>query len=72
MTVTTPGAENQPDDVPEADWAEQVVDADPLSEEAGESETRPVNVARGTAEVNEADLAEQETGVYGEVDEYRG
>ena len=72
MVVSTPGAEHQPDDVPEADWAEQEVDADPLSEEAGEPETRPVNVARGTAEVNEADLAEQETGVYGEVDEYRG
>jgi hypothetical protein len=70
--VTTPGAENQPDDVPEADWVEQEVDADPLSEEAGESETQSVNLARGTAEVNEADLAEQETGVYGEVDEYRG
>jgi hypothetical protein len=70
--VSTPRPETLPDDVPEADWAEQVVDVDPLSEEAGEPELRPVNVARGTAEVNEADLAEQETGVYGEVDEYRG
>jgi hypothetical protein len=72
MVVSTPGAENQPDNVPEADWAEQVVDADPLAEEAGEPEARPVNLARGTAEANEADLAEQATGVYGDVDEYRG
>jgi hypothetical protein len=72
MVVSTPGAENQPDDVPEADWAEQEVDADPLAEEAGEPETRPANLARGTTEANEADVAEQETGVYGEVDEYRG
>ncbi len=70
--MTTPGAETQPDDVPEADWAEQELDADPLAEEAGEPEPRPVNLARGTTEANEADIAEQETGVYGEVDEYRG
>ena len=70
--MTTPGAESQPDNVPEADWAEQVIDADPLTEESDEPEPRQVNLARGTAEVNEADLAEQETGVYGEVDEYRG
>ena len=70
--MSTPGAENQPDNVPEADWAEQVVDADPLAEEAGEAEPGPVTLARETAEVNEADLAEQATGVYGEVDEYRG
>ena len=70
--MTTPGAESQPDNVPEADWAEQVIDADPLTEESDEPEPRQVNLARGTAEVNEADLAEQETSVYGEVDEYRG
>ena len=72
MLVTTPGAENQPDDVPEADWAEQEVDADPLSEEAGDTETPSPTLGRGTTEANEADIAEQETGVYGEVDEYRG
>ena len=72
MLVTTPGADSQPDNVPEADWAEQEVDVDPLAEEAGEFEARPVNLARGTTEANEADIAEQETGVYGEVDEYRG
>ena len=72
MVVSTPGAENQPDNVPEADWAEQEVDADPLSEDAGEAETQPANLARGITEANEADVAEQATGVYGEVDEYRG
>ena len=72
VVVSTPGVENQPDDVPEADWAEQEVDADPLSEEAGEAETQSPNLGRGTTEANEADVAEQETGVYGEVDEYRG
>jgi hypothetical protein len=71
--VTTPGAEYQPHDVPEADWAEQEIDADPVAEEAGESEAAPSpNLGRGTTEANEADVAEQETGVYGEVDEYRG
>jgi hypothetical protein len=72
MVVTTPGAETQPDDVPEADWAEQEADVDPFSEEAGEPEAQPVNLGRGTTEANEADVAEQETGVYGEMDEYRG
>ena len=72
MVVSTPGAENQPDNVPEADWAEQEVDADPLTEEPDEPEPHPVNLARGTDEANEADLAEQAIGVYGEVDEYRG
>ena len=70
--VSTPGAENQPDNVPEADWAEQEIDADPVTEETDEPETQSVNLARGTTEANEADVAEQETGVYGEVDEYRG
>ena len=73
--MTTPGAENQPDNVPEADWVEQEVDADPLTDDAGEDSeagVRRVDLARGTDEVNEADLAEQATGVYGEVDEYRG
>jgi hypothetical protein len=72
VLVTTPGAENQFDDVPEADRAEQEVDADPLSDEAGEAAVPSVNLARGTTEANEADVAEQETGIYGEVDEYRG
>ena len=70
--MTTPGAETQPDNVPEADWAEQEVDVDPLSEEDSEPETQSANLGRGTTEANEADIAEQETGVYGEIDEYRG
>jgi hypothetical protein len=70
--VSTPAAENLPEDVPEADWAEQEVDADPLTEEAGEPGSRPVNLDRGTDEVNEADLADQETLAYGEADESRG
>ena len=70
--MTTPGVENQRDNVPEADWAEQVVDADPLTEDDGDPETQSVNLGRGTMEANEADIAEQETGVYGEIDEYRG
>ena len=70
--VTTPGAENQRDDVPEADRAEQGVDVDPVGEEAGEPETQAPNLGRGMTEANEADVAEQETGVYGDVDEYRG
>ena len=70
--MSTPGAENLPDDVPEADWAEQEIDADPLTEEAGEPGSRPVNVERGTTEANEADLADQETLAYGESEESRG
>jgi len=71
MVVSTPGAENQLDNVPEADWVEQEIDADPLTEDADEPEPPQVNLARGTDEVNEADLAEQAAGVYGEVDDYR-
>lgn len=71
MVVSTPGAENLPDDVPEADWAEQEIDADPVTAEAGEPGARPANLDRGTAEVNEADLADQETLAYGESDESR-
>jgi len=70
--VSTPGAENQPDNVPEADWAEQEADVDPLSEEAGEPERQTANLGRGATEANEADVAEQEAAVYGEMDEYRG
>jgi hypothetical protein len=69
--VSTPGAENLPEDVPEADWAEQELDADPLTEETGEPGSRTVNLDRGTDEVNEADLADQETLAYGESDDSR-
>ncbi len=57
-----------PDNVPEADWAEQVTDADPLTEEAGEPGAR-LDVGPGRAEADEADLAEQGTLAYGESDE---
>ena len=72
MVVSTPRAETQPDNVPEADWAEQEVDVDPLADEAGDSGTPSANLGRGATEANEADVAEQVTGVYGDMDEYRG
>lgn len=68
--MTTQRPEALPDDVPEADWAEQVVDADPLTDEAGEPGSRP-DISRGVSEANEADVAEQETLAYGESDESR-
>jgi hypothetical protein len=68
--MSTQRPEALPDDVPEADWAEQVVDADPLTDEAGEPGSRP-DIGRGVTEANEADVAEQETLAYGESDESR-
>ena len=68
--MSAPRPETLPENVPEADWAEQVVDADPLTEEAGEPGSRP-DVGLGTTEADEADLAEQETLAYGEADESR-
>jgi hypothetical protein len=56
---TSPGIE-----VPESDWAEQHTDADPLVEVEGTPGELPAQVASGTREVNEADLAEQETVAY--------
>jgi hypothetical protein len=70
VIVSTQRPEALPDDVPEADWAEQVVDADPLTDEAGEPGSR-VEISRGVAEANEADLAEQDTLAFGESDESR-
>ena len=43
--MTTPSSDTPPADVPEADWAEQALEADPLAEE-GESGPRPANVVR--------------------------
>jgi len=37
MVVTTPGTETQPDDVPEAAWAEQEADVDPLAAAAADT-----------------------------------
>jgi hypothetical protein len=63
MTSTSGGL--PADDVPEADFAEQAVDADPAADEGGEPGQRPNNVQVGTREVDEADLADQETLAYG-------
>ena len=68
--MSTPGAD-LPDAVPEADWAEQELSADPVTEEAGEPGSRPADLSAGTVEADEADLAEQETLAYGEADESR-
>ena len=57
------------DDVPEADFAEQAVDADPAADEEGEPGQRSDDARVGTREVNEADLADQETLAYGADDE---
>ena len=69
MVVSKPRPEILPENVPEADWAEQVVDADPLTDEAGEPGSRP-DIIPGRAEANDADVAEQETLAYGEADEF--
>jgi hypothetical protein len=49
-------------EVPESDWAEQNVDADPHAE--GEPGQRPAGLRRGSREVDEADLVDQETIAY--------
>jgi hypothetical protein len=62
-----------PTDVPEADWAEQALEADPLAEAEEEEElAQPTNTDRGLREVDDADLAEQETVAYVEDDDIRG
>ena len=55
------------DDVPEADFAEQAIDADPVAE--GHRGQLSDDARVGTREVDEADLAEQETLAYGADDE---
>lgn len=67
MTLSSPNT--PPTDVPEADWAEQELEADPLAE--GE-EAQPAYSGRGIREVDDADLAEQETVAYVEDDDIRG
>lgn len=59
------------DDVPEADFAEQAVDADPAADDEGEPGQLSNSARVGTREVDEADLAEQETVVYGEDEDLR-
>lgn len=70
--MSTPGAENLPDDVPEADWAEQEVDADPLTGEAGAPGSRSVTNTTTSDEASEADMADQGTLAYGEADNPEG
>jgi hypothetical protein len=65
MTLSSP--DTPPDDVPEADWAEQTLEA----EGEAEQPAQPVSVGRGIREADEADLVEQETVVYGEDDDLR-
>ena len=51
-------------EVPESDWAVQHIDADPRAEVEGEPGQRPPELRRGSREVDEADLVEQETIAY--------
>lgn len=67
--MTTSSPDTPPTEVPEADWAEQTVDVDPLAE--AESNAVPANIGPGIREVDDADLVEQETVVYGEDDDNR-
>jgi len=66
--MTPPSSTTPPADVPEADWAEQALEANPQSESEaeGESGPRPTNVASVLREADDADLAEQGIVVYGE------
>jgi hypothetical protein len=66
MTLSSP--DTPPDDVPEADWAEQTLDADPQAEAEAERQAQPVTVGQSIREADEADLAEQEAVVYGDDD----
>ena len=63
--MTTSSPDSPPTEVSEADWAEQAVDVDPLAEAETESNPVPANIGRGIREVDDADLVEQETVVYG-------
>jgi hypothetical protein len=69
MTLSSP--DTPPTEVPEADWAEQALEADPLAEAEAESELspRPAETASVLREADDADLAEQETIVYVEDDD---
>jgi hypothetical protein len=71
MALSSP--DTPPTDVPEADWAEQALEADPLAEAEAESEVRqgPAKIDSVLREVDDADLAEQETVAYVEDDDIR-
>ena len=71
--MTLPSFDTPPADVPEADWAEQAVEADPLADAEAENDTtQPAYVGRGLRAVDDADLVEQETPAYVEDDDGRG
>jgi hypothetical protein len=69
MSISSP--DTPPTEVPEADWAEQAVAADPLAEVEAEphGDAVPAYIRRGIREADDADLVEQETVVYGEDDD---
>jgi hypothetical protein len=71
MTLSSPNT--PPTEVPEADWAEQALEADPLAEAEAENEAGPrsANIASGIREADDADVAEQETVAYVEDDDLR-
>jgi hypothetical protein len=69
MTLSSPDI--PPDDVPEADWAEQTLDVDPPADAESAPLAQPATVGRGIREADDADLAEQEALVYGEDDDIR-
>jgi len=69
MSLSNP--DSPPTEVPEADWAEQAVSADPLAEAEAQPNAVPGNVTRGIREADDADLVEQETVVYGEDEDSR-
>ena len=69
MSISSP--DTPPIEVPEADWAEQAVAADPSAEAEAQPNAVPANIRRGMREADDADLVEQETVVYGEDDDIR-
>jgi hypothetical protein len=69
MSISSP--DTPPTEVPEADWAEQAVAADPLADAEAQPNALPTNMRRGIREADDADLVEQETVVYGEDDDIR-
>ena len=70
MSLSSPDT-TPPTEVPEADWAEQAVAADPLADAEAQPNALPATIARGIREADDADLVEQETVVYGEDEDSR-
>ena len=69
MSISSP--DTPPIEVPEADWAEQAVAADPSAEAEAQPNAVPANIRRGMREADDADLVEQEKVVYGEDEDIR-